>query len=140
MIVEVVGGADERPEVRVVDVDDLTGVQLALGAVTDEEADQALRDAGLGRLEDAQTGVLEVEALRMAAEPQVSGGDWAQRWDGVVTEAADAGRLVDDGAGLQVRVESAAHAGTRERWVTGSWWRATGTTTTRTPESFGLFR
>jgi hypothetical protein len=57
MIVEVVGGADERPEVRVVDVDDLTGVQLALGAVTDEEADQALRDAGLGRLEDDRTGV-----------------------------------------------------------------------------------
>ncbi|SDN19378.1 hypothetical protein SAMN05660642_04302 [Geodermatophilus siccatus] len=110
MIVEVVGGADERPEVRVVDVDDLTGVYLALGAVTDEEADQALRDAGLGRLEDAQTGVLEVAALRATAEPQAGGGDWAQRWDGVVTEAADGGRLVDDGAGLQVRVESAAGA------------------------------
>ena len=110
MIVEVVGGADERPEVRVVDVDDLTAVYLALGAVTDEEADQALRDAGLGRLEDAQTGVLEVAALRAAAEPQAGGGDWAQRWDGVVTEAADARRLVDDGSGLQVRVESAAGA------------------------------
>jgi hypothetical protein len=110
VIVEVVGGADERPEVRVVDVDDLTAVYLALGAVTDEEADQALRDAGLGRLEDAQTGVLEVTALRAAAEPQAGGGDWSQRWDGVVTEAADAGRLVDDGSGLQVRVESAAGA------------------------------
>ena len=110
MIVEVVGGADERPEVRVVDVDDLTGVQLALGAVTDEEADQALRDAGLGRLEDARTGVLEVAALRAAAESQAVGGDWAQRWDGVVTEAADTGRLVDDGAGLQVGIESAAGA------------------------------
>jgi hypothetical protein len=110
MIVEVVGGADERPEVRVVDVDDLTGVQLALGAVTDEEADQVLRDAGLGRLEDARTGVLEVAALRATAESQATGGDWAQRWDGVVAEAADAGRLVDDGAGLQVRVESAAGA------------------------------
>ena len=88
MIVEVVGGADERPEVRVVDVDDLTGVQLALGAVTDEEADQALRDAGLGRLEDDRTGVLEVAALRAAAESQAVGGDWAQRWDGVVTEGA----------------------------------------------------
>ena len=110
MIVEVVGGADELPEVRVVDVDDLATLHLALGAVTDEEADQALRDAGLGRLEDARTGVLEVAALRAAGESQAPGGDWAQRWDGVVTEAADAGRLVDDGAGLQVRVESAAGA------------------------------
>ena len=110
MIVEVVGGADERPEVRVVDVDDLTGVQLALGAVTDEEADQALRDAGLGRLEDAQTGVLEVAALRAAAELQAGTDDWAQRWDGMVAKAGDSGWLGDDGATLQVHVESAAGA------------------------------
>ena len=110
MIVEVVGGADELPEVRVVDVDDLTTLQLALGAVTDEEADQALRDAGLGRVQDAQTGVLEVAALRAAAEPQAGSDDWAQRWDDMVGQARQAGRLVDDDAGLQVRVESAAGA------------------------------
>ena len=110
MIVEVVGGADELPEVRVVDVDDLSRVYLALGAVTDEEADQALRNAGLGRLEDEETGVLDVAALRAAAEPQTGSEDWVQRWDGVVAEASGAGRLVDDGAGLQVQVESAAGA------------------------------
>ncbi len=110
MIVEVVGGADELPEVRVVDVDDLTTLQLALGAVTDEEADQALRDAGLGRVQDADTGVLDLAALRAAAEPQAGSDDWAQRWDGMVGQAGDEGRLVDDGAGLQVRVESAAGA------------------------------
>ena len=42
MIVEVVGGADERPEARVVDVDDLGRVHLALGQVTDDEAAEAL--------------------------------------------------------------------------------------------------
>ncbi len=110
MIVEVVGGADELPEVRVVDVDDLTTLQLALGAVTDEEADQALRDAGLGRVQDADTGVLDLAALRTAAEPQAGSDDWAQRWDRMVGQAGDAGRLVDDGAGLRVRVESAAGA------------------------------
>ena len=110
MIVEVVGGADELPEVRVVDVDDLSTLQLALGAVTDEEADRVLRDAGLGRLQDAQTGVLDVAALRAAAEPQAGTEDWAQGWDGLVAAADGEGRLVDDGAGLQVRVESAAGA------------------------------
>lgn len=110
MIVEVVGGADERPEVRVVDVEDLTGVRLALGAVTDEEADRALRSAGLGRVADARTAVLEVAALRAAAEPQAGSGDWARRWDGAVAEAADAGQVVDGGAGLRVRIESAAGA------------------------------
>ena len=110
MIVEVVGGADELPEVRVVDVDDLATLHLALGAVTDEEADQALRDAGLGRVQDAQTGVLDVAALRAAAEPQAGGADWAQRWDGMVAEAREAGRLSDDGGTVRVRVESAAGA------------------------------
>ena len=110
MIVEVVGGADELPEVRVVDVDDLTTLQLALGAVTDEEADRALRDAGLGRVQDADTGVLDLAALRAAAEPQAGSDDWAQRWDDMVGQAREAGRLVDDDAGLQVRVESAAGA------------------------------
>ncbi len=110
MIVEVVGGADELPEVRVVDVDDLATLHLALGAVTDEEADRALRDAGLGRVQDAQTGVLDVAALRAAAEPQAGGADWVQRWDGMVAEAREAGRLSDDGGTVRVRVESAAGA------------------------------
>ncbi|RBY77685.1 hypothetical protein DQ238_14890 [Geodermatophilus sp. TF02-6] len=110
MIVEVVGGADELPEVRVVDVDDLTRLHLALGAVTDEEADRVLRDAGLGRLTDTETGVLDVAALRAAAEPQVTAADWAQRWEDMVEQASGAGWLADDGAGLQVHVESAAGA------------------------------
>ncbi len=110
MIVEVVGGADERPEVRVVDVDNLTRLHLALGAVTDEEADGVLREAGLGRVEDARTGVLDVAALRAAAEPQAGSEDWAQRWDGMVAEARESGRLSDDGGSVQVHVESAAGA------------------------------
>jgi hypothetical protein len=110
VIVEVVGGADELPELRVVDVDDLGALHLALGAVTDEEADGVLRDAGLGRLQDAQTGVLDVAALRAAAEPQAGSEDWAQRWDGMVAKARESGRLSDDGSSVQVHVESAAGA------------------------------
>ena len=110
MIVEVVGGTDEVPEVKVVDVDDLTRLHLALGAVTDEEADSALREAGLGRLQDADTGFLDVAALRAAAEPQAGADDWAQQWDGMVEYARSKGWLTDDGASLQVHVESAAGA------------------------------
>ena len=114
MIVEVVGGADERPEVRVVHVDDLTKLHLALGEVTDEEADEALRDAGLGRLEDDDSGVLDAAALRAAVESQdgspAGSGDWAQRWEGLLETARTGGWVVDDGAGLRVHVESAAGA------------------------------
>jgi len=110
VIVEVVGGADELPEVRVVDVDDLARLHLALGAVTDEEADQVLRDAGLGRLEDGETGVLDVAALRAAAEARAGATDWAQQWDRMIARAGEQGQLVDDGAALQVQVESAAGA------------------------------
>jgi hypothetical protein len=80
VIVEVVTGADERPEVRVVDTDDLTALRLALGQVTDEEADDVLREAGLGRLEDAGTAWLDAGALRAAAEPDADVADWPQRW------------------------------------------------------------
>jgi hypothetical protein len=108
VIVEVVGGAEERPEVRVVDVDDLSRLHLALGEVTDEEADQALRAAGLGRLEDAENGVLDTEALRAAAGG--GGGDWDARFADMVERARGAGWVTDDGASLRVHVESAAGA------------------------------
>jgi hypothetical protein len=110
VIVEVVGGTDEVPEVRVVDVDDLTRLHLAVGAVTDEEADQALREAGLGRLVDGDNGVLDVAALRAAAEPQATADDWATRFDGMLSHAAGKGWTADDGAALQVHVEPAASA------------------------------
>jgi len=110
MIVEIVGGADERPEVRVVDVDDLGALHLALGEVTDEEAGEALTSSGLGRLDDSTTGFLDVEALRAAAAPHASGADWSQRFDGMVEHARGKGWLADDGASLQVHVESAAGA------------------------------
>jgi hypothetical protein len=110
VIVEVVGGADETPEVRVVDVDDLGRLHLALGEVTDEEADEALRDAGLGRLADADTGYLDIDALREAAEGQVDDPDWVARFEGMVATARDKGWVSDDGGSLQVHVESAAGA------------------------------
>jgi hypothetical protein len=110
VIVEVVGGTDERPEVKVVDVDDLTRLHLALGAVTDEEADEALRAAGLGRLEGGDVGHIDVQALHDAAQPQAGAGDWAQRWEGLLSTARENGRLSDDGASVQVQVESAAGA------------------------------
>ena len=110
MIVEVVGGADEVPEVRVADVDDLAQLHLAVGAVTDEDIDSALRQAGMGRLVDSETGVLDVAALRAAAQPKATAADWAEQFDGMVAAAASNGWAADDGAGLQVHVEPAASA------------------------------
>jgi len=110
MIVEVVGGTHEVPEVKVVDVDDLSRLHLALGEVTDEEADQALREAGLGRIENAETGFVAIEALRAAAAPQSGAPDWSQRWENMVATAREKGWVGDDGASLQLHVESAAGA------------------------------
>ena len=110
VIVEVVTGAQEQPEARVVDVDELNRLHLALGVVTDEEAAEALERSGLGRLQDAGTAVLDVAAVRAAAEPQASAPGWAGRWDEMVAGARAGGRLSADGASLQVEVESAAGA------------------------------
>lgn len=103
MIVEVLGPDD----VRVVDVDDLQRLHLALGAVENGEADAALRAAGLGRLEGEQ-GFLDVAALRAAAQPQATAPGWAADWDAMLAYAGSKGWVVEDGASLQVHVESAA--------------------------------
>jgi hypothetical protein len=110
MIVEVVGGADEVPEVRVVHVEDLSRLHLALGEVTDEEADERLQAAGLGRLTGDDDAVIDVAALRRAAEPQSSAPDWSQRWDAMLDHARSKGWLSEDGGSLQVHVEPAAGA------------------------------
>jgi hypothetical protein len=110
VIVEVIGGADERPEARVVDVEDLSRVRLALGEVTDEEATEALERAGFGRLDDAATATLDVAAVRAAAEPRATEPRWSGRWDEMIAAARAEGRLSEDGANLQVPIDSAAGA------------------------------
>lgn len=110
MIVEVIGGADEVPEVRVADVDDLARLHLAVGALTDEDVDGALRDAGMGRLTDADTALLDVAALRAAAGRKATADDWSRGFDRMVEQAVEKGWTADDGASLQVHVEPAASA------------------------------
>jgi hypothetical protein len=108
MIVEVIGGAESAPEVRVVDVDDLAHLELAVGALTTEEIEEALRDAGLGRLADEDTAFLDIAALRKAAQPQATAADWPARFDGMVEYARGKGWIGDDGTTVQVHLETAA--------------------------------
>ena len=110
MIVEVMTGTDERPEARVVHIDDLTSLHLALGQVTDDEAAEVLERSGLGRLQDADTAFLDVAALHAAAQPKATAPDWQSQWDSMVVTARSKGWLSEDGASLQVHVESAASA------------------------------
>ena len=110
MIVEVIGGAEERPEARVVHVDDLGRLHLALGEVTDEEAAEVLERAGLGRFTDSETAVLDVAALHAAAQPRSTAPDWQARWDAMIAHARSQGWLSEDGSTVQVHVESAAGA------------------------------
>jgi quercetin dioxygenase-like cupin family protein len=107
VIVEVIGGADERPKAQVVDVDDLSRLRLALGEVTDEEAAEALERDGFGRLQDG-SAALDVAAVRAAAEPRATAPTWSENWDRMITAARGEGRLTEDGAWLRVPVESAA--------------------------------
>jgi hypothetical protein len=108
MIVEVVGGAQAAPEVRVSDVDDLQHLQVAIGALTTEEVDQALRDAGMGRLADEDTALLDIAALRAAAGALTSAGAWDEAFDGMVEYARGKGWIGDDGTTVQVHLETAA--------------------------------
>ncbi len=77
MIVEVVGGAEERPEARVVDIDNLTSVHLALGEVTDEDAAEVLervREAPASADELARAAGLEAgRAAVLLTELELAG-------------------------------------------------------------------
>jgi hypothetical protein len=108
VIVEVMTGNEERPEARVVHVDDLTQLHLAIGQVTDEEAAEVLERSGLGRLQDADTAFLDVAALHAAAAPRATSADWQTQWDAMLATARSKGWLSEDGATLQVHVEGAA--------------------------------
>ena len=108
MFVEVMTGSDERPEARVVQIDDLTSLHLALGQVTDDEAAEVLQRSGLGRLQDADTAFLDVAALHAAAQPRASAANWQTQWDAMLATARSKGWLSGDGASLQVHVVSAA--------------------------------
>ena len=110
MIVEVIGGADEHPQARVVDIDDLGRLHLALGEVTDEEASEVLERSGLGRIQDGDTAFLDAAALRAAAEPRATAPDWSTRWDAMIAGARSKGWVSEDGASIRVHVESAAGA------------------------------
>ncbi|WP_369140425.1 hypothetical protein [Modestobacter versicolor] len=110
MIIEVIGGTDEVPEVQVADVEDLSRLHLAVGALTDEDVDRALRQAGLGRLVDGEHGLVDVAALRSAGGAHATAADWTERFDAMVAAAADQGWAADDGASLHVHVEPAASA------------------------------
>ena len=100
VIVEVMGGADEHPEARVVDVDDLGRLHLALGEVTDEEAARGAANApGSAGSRTPTPPFLDAAALRAAAEPRATAPDWADRWDAMVARAARArAGSSDDGA------------------------------------------
>ena len=110
MIIEVVTGTEERPEARVVDIDDLSRCVLALGQVTDEEAAEVLERSGLGRMQDAGSAQLDVGALRAAAEPRATAADWSAQWDAMVERCRREDRLSADGASIRVQVEPAAGA------------------------------
>ena len=108
MIVEVMTGTEERPEARVVHIDDLTSLHLALGQVTDDEAAEVLERSGLGRLQDADTAFLDVAALHAASAPRATAEGWQTQWDTMLATARSKGWLSEDGASLQVHVVSAA--------------------------------
>ena len=111
MIVEVIGGARGASRRRGWSTSTTsTALHLALGEVTDEEAAEVLERAGLGRFHDSDTVFLDVAALRAAAEPRATAADWQTQWDAMIAKARSKGWLSEDGATLQVHVESAAGA------------------------------
>ena len=110
MIVEVVTGAEERPEARVVDVDDLAGCTWRWARSPTRRPPRCCERAGLGRFQDAEH---RVPGRRRAARRRRAAGHGAGLERAVGRDdrqARSQGWLSADGATLQVQVESAAGA------------------------------
>ena len=110
MIVEVIGGADERPRRGWSTSTTSAGCTWRSGEVTDEEAAEVLERTGLGRLQDARHRVPRRGRAAGRRRAPRHGARLGERWDAMVAGARSKGWLSDDGASLQVHVESAAGA------------------------------
>ena len=100
MIVDLSGA---RTEVR--EPADLT--RLHVLAAEGLDVDGALRASGLGSLDSDGRVLLDVAALRAAAQALVSEPSWPAGWDAMVAYAATKGWLAADGAALVAHVERA---------------------------------
>ncbi|MQA14887.1 MAG: hypothetical protein GEV09_12140 [Pseudonocardiaceae bacterium] len=91
--------------VAVREVDDLTRLHLQARDVDAQAVAAALRDSGSGELVDADTALLELDALRGRAEPASTLTDWPARWEAMIGYAGEKGWLSEDGRCVQVHIE-----------------------------------
>lgn len=88
---------------RVREPDDLKRLHVLAPAALD--VDRALRASGLGSQDTGGRVLLDVAALRAAAQALASAPDWAEGWDAMVAYAGTKGWLSADGAALFAHVE-----------------------------------
>ena len=98
MIVDLTGAG---PVVR--DPDDLKRLHVLAPAGLD--VDQSLRASDLGSQDPDGRVLLDVAALRAAAQPLSGDSSWPTGWEAMVAYAAGRGWLAADGAALVAHVE-----------------------------------
>lgn len=79
--------------------------RLHVTAASDEEADTALRAAGLGRLAAPGEVWLDLAGLRALAEPAATAADWPGQWDKMVGYARSKGWADADGREVRAHIE-----------------------------------
>lgn len=99
-----VSGSSESPRVSLEEPDDCTRFHVAIRGLTKEAAGRAMEFAGVGLLRGEDTAWISLDALRARAEGRV-GGDWAERFEAMLTYAGRKGWLSEDRRSVQGHCE-----------------------------------
>lgn len=103
MIIELAPG-----HCAVTDADDCTRLHVATGLATIQETGAALRDAGIGRIDDDGThALIDLGRLRALAGAAATRPDWGARWDAMVAYATGKGWVSADGRCVRAHIETA---------------------------------
>jgi hypothetical protein len=88
---------------EVLEPDDCTRLEVRIEA-PDNAAAATLNDSDLGAWDGSGQVVLDVAGLRAHAAAGPVAPDWPQRWDAMLSYAADKGWLTEDGGGVRAHI------------------------------------
>jgi hypothetical protein len=91
--------------VSVHEADDCGRLHVTLDGVSEDDADAALRAAGLGRVSGPDHAWLDLAALRTRAEAAATEPGWPAAWDAMIAYAGTHGWLSPDNREVRAHIE-----------------------------------
>ena len=99
-----VTATEEVPTISLVEPDDCRRFHVTIRGLTQDAAEQALADQGIGQFSDSTTAWIKIAAIRRLAQGCVQ-PDWPQRFSDMLQYAGRKGWLSEDGQSVSGHCE-----------------------------------